>query len=482
MTQIIEIWQPSNGINIDYTLYQVSVDETYNFNFTGTINIENLTVNGTLTATLPLTSDGSINISGNDISINLANANTWTGEQTFEYGGTDLYIGPVDGTSNGWIFGRTDGGRSTVAINSNNLGTGNSGNTAEIEFMNSGIGYFTEVLFVGNQGTSNINDRLQFYYLNPSGGLTTGVKFAIFGSGEINTVYNTLDDGSGKPTFRGLATFNAGITGTGNTGALTAGTGILGTANTWTAEQTIDVETANASLFTLKGGTAASVFSTNFPSASGHYYANALNGDIAFRNENNYRIGWGFSGASGSQDYSLLLTYPYAVSTKNNTLDDGSTGNMSVADSLTVGGRIHLTTAPLINQAEYDNTTLNLSVASGGTYVIGGGTQCSTGNNGSISFRIMLVQDTYNGSFFKLTIYGGGGTVVGTGIVNGGYSSVASANMYNFGDTAGTLGYYCLIQGEIRGLTAYQAYQFQLTNQYSQTVKIYSINAVFTGA
>ena len=39
-------------------------------------------------------------------------------------------------------------------------------------------------------------------------------------------------------TFSALQTFGGGITGTGNTGTLTAGSGVLGTANTWTAAQT----------------------------------------------------------------------------------------------------------------------------------------------------------------------------------------------------------------------------------------------------
>ena len=43
---------------------------------------------------------------------------------------------------------------------------------------------------------------------------------------------------SAKYTFANLATFSAGITGSGTTGSLTAGTGILGAANTWTALQT----------------------------------------------------------------------------------------------------------------------------------------------------------------------------------------------------------------------------------------------------
>ena len=63
-------------------------------------------------------------------------------------------------------------------------------------------------------------------------------------------------DSSGNVTVGGtllvtdLATFDAGITGTGNTGSLTAGSGILGTANTWSALQTFgnDISFGGATL------------------------------------------------------------------------------------------------------------------------------------------------------------------------------------------------------------------------------------------
>ena len=54
---------------------------------------------------------------------------------------------------------------------------------------------------------------------------------------------------SGAPTFSALPTFSAGITGTGTTGALTAGSGILGTANTFTQPQVVNT--------TPSGGAAA---------------------------------------------------------------------------------------------------------------------------------------------------------------------------------------------------------------------------------
>ena len=46
--------------------------------------------------------------------------------------------------------------------------------------------------------------------------------------------------------FSGLLTASGGLTGTGNTGTLGAGTGILGAANTWTAEQTLAALLASA--------------------------------------------------------------------------------------------------------------------------------------------------------------------------------------------------------------------------------------------
>ena len=55
-----------------------------------------------------------------------------------------------------------------------------------------------------------------------------------------------ITNSGGAQTIEGLITASAGITGTGNTGALTPGTGILGTANTWTAEQTVSALLASA--------------------------------------------------------------------------------------------------------------------------------------------------------------------------------------------------------------------------------------------
>lgn len=54
----------------------------------------------------------------------------------------------------------------------------------------------------------------------------------------LTTVVPSTNTTGTPVTFGAGATFNAGISGTGNTGTLTAGTGILGTANTWSAAQT----------------------------------------------------------------------------------------------------------------------------------------------------------------------------------------------------------------------------------------------------
>ena len=72
-------------------------------------------------------------------------------------------------------------------------------------------------------------------------GASTWSALATFNGGATIASGETLDLSgatvSGAPTFAGLGTFSAGITGTGTTGALTAGSGILGTANTWSAGQ-----------------------------------------------------------------------------------------------------------------------------------------------------------------------------------------------------------------------------------------------------
>ena len=221
-------------------------------------------------------SDGTLTISPTTgavvASLNLANANTWTAEQTFNGG---LRLNQSGGT-NPQIYGEGISIDSYLNI-----------------YPGSTYGYWS---IFDSGSTSSYTFRVV-----TDTGQSIGSQHSVF------THNNTLDDSSGGSDWSGLATFNAGIT--------------------------IDVETANASLFTLKGGTAPSVLNTVFPSASGQWFANTLNGDIAFRN-NNYRIGWGFSGASGQQDYSLLLTYPYTVSTKNNTLEDGS-GNMTTSGRAT---------------------------------------------------------------------------------------------------------------------------------------------------
>ena len=491
--------------------------------FDGT-NWVNTTVSGLGLVDSVQNNDGTLTISpttGSVVaSLNLANANTWSALQTFgnniSFGGTQLNVtslvsGQVlsyNGTN--WVNSTT----ATAGVSSLNTLTGG------ITLASS-----TNTLMIGTLG-QDIEIGLNLAHENT---WSTTQTFSTITANTINanTKVETVDiTVTGTLDVTGSLTIPINSTLTDSGGVLGVN---LGNANTWTAEQTFNnglttditrgiLPTSNTILF------GANNFQTPADEAAwltfalySNYNGQGTMPDI-YNASIGFNLGWNsltethevdlISGmansiqASSNNDIFVLAKYTGSAQTdvtayhwfgsagakitaplvtQNNTLDDGS-GNMSIAGSLTVSGQTHFTTAPVINQAEYDNTALNLSVASGETYVIGGGTQCSTGNNGTFSFRIMLVQDTYNGSFFKLTILGGGGTVAGTGIVNGGYSSVASANMYNFSDSAGTLGYYCLIQGEISGLTAYQSYQFQLTNQYSQTVEIYSINAVFTGA
>ena len=75
--------------------------------------------------------------------------------------------------------------------------------------------------------------------LNGGGSLASGQTLTNDGTISGGTISGVTLSGTfaGTPTFSGLSTFSAGITGTGTTGTLTAGTGILGTENVWTANQ-----------------------------------------------------------------------------------------------------------------------------------------------------------------------------------------------------------------------------------------------------
>ena len=90
-----------------------------------------------------------------------------------------------------------------------------------------------------------------------------------------------------------------------------------------------------AALNINQGGTAITGTQLACAQSSGAFFTNAVAGDSVIRNQPNANIRLGFFGASGAQAASLTLGYPYAVATRNNTLDDGAGGNMTVLGRMT---------------------------------------------------------------------------------------------------------------------------------------------------
>ncbi len=102
-------------------------------------------------------------------------------------------------------------------------------------------------------------------------------------------------------TWTAPQTFSAGITGTGSTGALTAGTGILGTANTWTALQTLGSALATGPSGTSWNMNAPATFTPPGGATSGLYFGwNAEYGASAFINVFSSAAGFAFYAAAGS--------------------------------------------------------------------------------------------------------------------------------------------------------------------------------------
>ena len=167
----------------------------------------------------------------------LGTANTWTASQAFP----ELSVG-TSGTTG---FITTD-----VTASNSWFGLYNAGNDLYYGIFAglpapagvTGLGGYYNGVAVG--GSSNATGTPIFGVLTSTQS-SEGVGNTAFGvtdSNVVTTFNNTVDNGSGESTTSGLATFEAGITGTGTLGTLTAGTGILGTSNTWTANQTFSGE------------------------------------------------------------------------------------------------------------------------------------------------------------------------------------------------------------------------------------------------
>ena len=101
--------------------------------------------------------------------------------------------------------------------------------------------------------------------------------------GSVTTQHNTLDNGSGLSTFAGLATFSAGITGSGTTGALTAGSGLLDTPNTFSVPQTLSNTTGNGGVQATvsSNGADAAIALSNSASSGATYWLDSAGGNSA---------------------------------------------------------------------------------------------------------------------------------------------------------------------------------------------------------
>ena len=118
-----------------------------------------------------------------------------------------------------------------------------------------------------------------------------------------------------------------------------------------------------AALNINQGGTAITGTQLACAQSSGAFFTNAVAGDSVIRNQTNANIRLGFFGASGAQAASLTLGYPYAVATRNNTLDDGASGNMTALGRMTAAS-VQLSNTTLLPGGTA-STSLTLPVVSG---------------------------------------------------------------------------------------------------------------------
>ena len=160
MTQVIEIWQPSTNINIDYSSYQASVNENADY--------------------------------------------TWNGSHTF--------------TSNSGL--QLTGGTSTLTLNGVNIGYGSgtfynwvftpSGTTPTFNVIldESGIALDAYALYMKmNSSGQIINEFNHATSFTLYSDLETTAFLTSDSTGLLKTLNNTLDDGSGKMSLTGAIAF-----------------------------------------------------------------------------------------------------------------------------------------------------------------------------------------------------------------------------------------------------------------------------------
>jgi len=198
------------------------------------------------------------------LSLNLANANTWTAVQTFSAGitgtGTTGSLTAGSGilaTANSWSATQT----LTNAVFSGQIYPSALSNSGGVTWTFGSACWggaapgtstsTTGIVTTGGSGSQlfTFSSNVAQCSLNIDGSYFAGdiFDFNPFGT-DVASVGDILAGGNiavgGLMAARGLATFDSGITGTGTTGALTAGSGILGTANSWAAVQTFQPSTS----------------------------------------------------------------------------------------------------------------------------------------------------------------------------------------------------------------------------------------------
>lgn len=246
---------------------------------TNGLSVSNPTGVGAASYSLVL-NGSTLSLGSSGLSLNLGEANTWTGSQTFDAG---------------------------IVVPSGESITG--GGALDL----TGAGTFGGLLTAsgGLTGTGS------------TGTLTAGT--GILGTANTWTATQTFSSG-------------ASFTGTGSTGTLTAGTGILGTANSWTAGQTFGAggTVASGETLAMTGATVsgAPTFSNGLTSAGAITLANGvpLYGNdtsstqktIAYVDTSN-----GFRFGDNSNTYGTILQGVTVTTAKGgNTLDDGNGGSL----------------------------------------------------------------------------------------------------------------------------------------------------------
>jgi len=149
-------------------------------------------------------------------------------------------------------------------------------------------------------------------------------------------LWTTANQWQTAQTFGALATFSAGITGSGTTGTLTAGSGILGTANPWTAAQTFNAgatfggSTTFSAAATFNGG-------TSIPSGQSLTLAGSIlsSGSVNqfFSHDLNVHYptapvgtAWAIFDVNALPVFRAYADGTKVIATVNNTLDNGTTG------------------------------------------------------------------------------------------------------------------------------------------------------------